>query len=78
MMRNLGFYRLLPLLMDVNSVTDLLKYLYELCWQVDLFHKIFSLEIYLPISSVGYIISLPQSLDSEKPKCANPSATLAV
>ena len=72
MMRNLGFYRLLPLLMDVNPIKDLIKYLYELCWQVDLFYKIFSLEIYLLISSVGCIASLPQPLDSKTLKCANP------
>ena len=52
-MRNLGLYRLLPLLMGVNSIKDLLKYLYELRWRVDLSYKIFSLEIYLPISLVG-------------------------
>ena len=78
MMRNLGFYRLLPHLMEVNSIKDLLKYSYELCWWVDLSYKIFSLEIYLSISPVGCIASLPQSLDSEMPKCANPSATLVV
>ena len=64
--------------MDVNSIKDLLKYSYELCWRVDLSYKIFFLEIYLPISPVGCIVSLPQPLDSEKPKCVNPSATLAV
>ena len=51
--------------MDINSIKDLLKYLYELCWQVDLSYKIFSLEIYFPISPVGCITSLPQPLDSE-------------
>ena len=64
--------------MDVNSIKDLSKYLYELSWRVDLSYKIFSLEIYLSISPVGCIASLPQSLDFETPKCANPSATLAV
>ena len=78
MMRNLGFYHLLPHLMNVNSIKDLLKYSYELCWPVDLSYKIFSLKIYLPISSVGCIASLPQPLDFEMPKCANLSATLAV
>ena len=78
MMRNLGFYHLLPQLIDVNSIKDLLKYTYELCWRVDLSYKIFSLEIYFPILPVGCIASLPQFLDSEMPKCANPSATLAV
>ena len=78
MLRNLGFYRLLQNLMDVNSIKDLLKYSYELCWRVDLSYKIFSLEIYLPISPIGCIVSLPQPLDFEMPKCANPSATLAV
>ena len=78
MMRNLGFYSLLPHLIDVNSIKDLLKYSYELYWRVDFSYKIFSLEIYLPISLVGCIASLPQPLDSEMPKCANLSATLAV
>ena len=78
MMRNLGFYSLLPHLIDVNSIKDLLKYSYELCWRVDLSYKIFSLEIYLPILLVGCIASLPQPLDPEKLKCENPSATLAV
>ena len=78
MMKNLGFYCLLPHLIDVNSVKDLLKYSYELCWRVDLSFKIFSLEIYFPISPVGCIASLPQPLNSEMPKCANPSATLAI
>ena len=78
MMRNLGFYRLLPYLIDVNSIKDLLKYSYELCWRVDLSYKIFSLEIYFPISPVGCIASLPQFLDPGTPKCASPSATLAV
>ena len=78
MMRNLGFYRLLPHLMGVNSIKDLLKYSYELCWRVDLSYKIFSLEIYFPMSPVGCIASLPQPLDSVTPKYANSSATLAV
>ena len=62
----------LPLLMDVNSIKDLLKYLYELCWWVDLSYKIFSLDIYFSISPVGCISSLPQPLDFEKLKYANP------
>ena len=78
MIRNLGFYRLLPHLIDVNSLKDLLKYSYELCRRVDLSYKIFSLEIYFPISPVGCSASLPQPLDSEMPKCANPNATLVV
>ena len=78
MLRNLGFYHLLPHLMDVNSIKDLLKYSYGLCLRVDFSYKIFFLKIYLPISLVGCIASLPQPLDSEMPKCANPSATLAV
>ena len=78
MMRNLGFYRLLPHLIDVNSIKDLLKYSYELCWRIDLSYKIFSLEIYLSISPVGCIASLPQPLDFETPKCVNLSAILAV
>ena len=78
MIRNLGFYRLLPYLIDVNPIKDLLQYSYELCWRVDLSYKIFSLEIYLPISPVVCIASLPQPLDSETPKFVNPSATLAV
>ena len=78
MMRNLGFCRLLPHLIDVDSIKDLWKYSHELCWRVDLSYKIFSLEIYFPISLVECIASLPQPLDSETPKCANPSATLAV
>ena len=71
MMRNLGFYRPLPLLMDVNSIKDLLKYLYEFFWRVDLSYKIFFLEIYLLTSVVGCIASLPQPLNSEKRKCVN-------
>ena len=78
MMRNLRFYSFLPHLIDVNPIKDLLDYSYELFWRVDLSYKIFSLEIYLPISPVGCVASLPQPLDFETPKCANPSATLAV
>ena len=78
MMRNLGFYRLLPHLIDVNLIKGLLKYSYELCWRADLSYKIFSLKIYLSISPVGCIASLPQPLDSETPKCENPNATLVV
>ena len=58
MMRNLGFYHLLPHFIDVNSIKDLLKYSYELCWRVDLSYKIFSLEIYLLILSVGCSVTL--------------------
>ena len=75
-MRNLGFHGLLPHLINVNLIKDLLKYSYELCWQVDHSYKILSLEIYLHVSSVGCVASLPQPLDSETPKCENPSATL--
>ena len=74
MVINLGFFRLLPQLVDVNSIKDLLKISYELYRQVDLSYKIFSLEIYLPISPMGCIASQPQPLDSETLKCANPSA----
>ena len=78
MMKNLGFYCLLPLSIDVKSIKGYLKYTYELCRWVDLSYKIFSREIYLSISLVGCIASLPQSLDSETPKCANLSVTLVV
>ena len=78
MQGSLGFFHLMPHLMDVNSIMDLLKVSYRLCWRVDLSYKIFSLEIYLPISLVGCIASLPQPLNSEILKCAVPHLQLGI